>query len=293
MISKTTNEKEKQKSKTVSGLSSVIKTTIERLANQLAQGLSTEMKHYLKVMSHFHHYSINNQMLIFSQQPDATRVAGFRTWKKLKRSVKKGEKGIRIFAPCMRSNKNAEPANGETELSKQERVDLTLFTRFRAVCVFDVSQTDGAELPELAKMTGDAGNIIPLVEQSFQENNIQLNYNDKESVSGYSRKNSITIKGGMPDAETFSTLIHEWAHVILHFSNQLKQESKTTIELEADAVACVVSEHFGINAIQSSSDYILSWKGDKNALMRSFEKIRHCASGMIEEIEKREQAEVS
>lgn len=261
---------------------SIIDKTIERLGEQLEQGYSEGMKQYLKAMSYFHDYSINNQFLILAQKPEATHVAGFRTWQKLNRTIKKGEKGIRIFAPVM--FKKHREKNGNEHIDDKKEKDDGFIRYFRTVCVFDKSQTEGSPMPEPSTTHGDASQYIPKVEQAICNAGIKLEYADTGRAFGISCKGKILIKPGMSSAETFRTLVHENAHELLHQTGKPK-ESKTIRELEADAVACVVSEHFGIKTMQASADYIKMWNGDKKMLLERMERIRECVSTIINEID--------
>ena len=267
----------------------LIDRTLEKLGHQLEKGYSDEMQKYLRAMAHFHTYSLNNVFLIMSQKPNATRVAGFRTWVRLGRYVRKGEKAIRIFAPVTHKRKKpdevVEEGKQEDDAENQDRREDTV-TVFRSVCVFDVSQTQGVELPEPSKASGAASQTLPALEQSIRDQGITLRYGDTGSALGLSTKNKIIIRPGMTQAETFATLAHEYAHALLHHGPDEKGKAKTIKELEADAVACIVSEHFGISSVQASADYIKMWDGNKDKLFTRLERIRDCASTIIEAVEK-------
>jgi hypothetical protein len=260
----------------------MIDKTIARLGEQLEHGYSEGMKQYLKAMSYFHGYSINNLFLILAQMPQATHVAGFRTWQKLNRTIKKGEKGIRIFAPVM-LKKNTDKDGKEENRDNKKFEDNEFIRYYRTVCVFDQSQTEGSPLPKPSTSHGDASQYIPKIEQAIRDAGIQLEYADTGKAFGISCKGRILIKPGMSSAETFSTLVHEYAHELLHQTGKPK-DSKTIRELEADAVACVVSEHFGIQTMQASADYIMMWNGDKKLLLERMKRIRDCASTIINKI---------
>ncbi len=261
------NEKTKN---LISETKKTIDETLDKLADQLEKGYSAEMIEYLKAMSRFHHYSIGNQLLIFSQFPKASRVAGFRTWNKLNRCVRKGQKGIRILAPCLKKKADED--------DEQDKV-----IGFRPAYVFDYSQTDGDEIPYLSGAQGDAEEVFEMALSSIQANGIEFEYGETGRAYGYSTKNRIVLKEGMTSGQNFSVLIHEWAHIHLHFNNG--KTPRPIEELEADAVACVVCERFGIDAIQSSADYIKNWDGNKDSLFERLERIRQCASTIIQSIE--------
>ena len=281
MSSITKTKKEISKQNKTKICQSLIDRTIENLAEQLEKGYSDGMKQYIKAMSLFHRYSINNLFLIMAQMPEATYVAGFQTWKKLKRKVLKGEKGIRILAPIFFKNNDTLSDKYQINENNQDRDPITFF---RTVYVFDISQTSGAKLPELTRSHGNAEKLIPKIENVLKNTGIDLTYEDIDLAYGKSYNCKIVIKSGMNSADTFSTLIHEYAHEILHQSNNRK-ESKTICELEADAVACVVSERFGIQALQASADYIKLWDGNKSKLLERMEQIRICSQEIIRKIE--------
>ena len=263
----------------------IIQETIAKLGEQLEKGYSTEMTRYLKTMALFHTYSTSNQFLILAQRSGATRVAGFQTWKRLHRSIKRGEKAIRILAPVCTKKKtdSIQPKEIKQEDSKEPAEEDTIYS-FRVVCVFDLAQTHGSKLPEPFRAQGEARQCLSMLEQTVRNNGIQLGYGYTGRAFGYSKKGSITIKKGMDSAETFAVLAHEFAHEILH-QRQTTNDSRSLRELEAEAVACVVCERFGVQTIQSSSDYIRLWEGDKNKLLNRLEKVRRCASTIITQIE--------
>ncbi len=253
----------------------IIDATLQKLANQLEQGISDAMKRYLKTMSLFPNYSIGNQQLIISQKPNASHVCGYHVWKQLNRFVRKGEKGI-----IEDENRDERDSNQEIQLDKK------FLSGFRIVRVFDLSQTGGENLPQSSIAQGDAKAILSLLERAVSANRIQLKYGYMGRALGMTYNGRIIIRPGMPPAETFSTLVHEFAHVILHQVNSTKKETKTVEELEADSAACVVCERFGLNAIQASADYIQIWNGDKRILLQRLDRIRSCASQIIQAIEK-------
>ncbi|MEW6235342.1 MAG: ArdC family protein [Candidatus Omnitrophota bacterium] len=263
----------------------MIQETLDRLGEQLEHGLSGEMKNYLKIMAKFPRYSVGNQLLIFAQMPQASQVAGYRAWNQFHRYIKKGEKGIRIFAPCAsrKPKKDFESDCSEEELKEESE----LVTYFRVAHVFDLSQTSGEDLPQTSKAQGDAEKLIPILESLIRDRGIALEYGETGSALGLSYKNAIRIKPGMDPAETFSTMVHEATHVMLHFEGDSPAADRKTQELEADAAACVVCERFGMQAITASADYIQTWDGNKKALMQQLERIRQCAAAIIQGMEQR------
>src|SRR5258707_7036206 len=134
---------------------------------KLARGQSEALKTYLRVMSRFHHYSWGNILLIYSQRPDATHIAGFHAWLRLRRFVRKGEKGIVILAPMVGRKKS------DDHLTEDEQ---TRVFGFRAAHVFDISQTDGDPLPGFATVTGDPGEYNDRLKRFVASENIELAY---------------------------------------------------------------------------------------------------------------------
>ena len=188
----------------------LIAANIKLLIEQLEAGHSEALTNYLTAMSRFHNYSFGNVLEIARQMPTATRVAGFWTWKNLGRSVKAGQKGIRILAPIVgvRRKKDAE---AEKDVTKQnERV----LVGFRNAYVFDVSQTEGVDLPTMHDVSGDPGENLDRLAAFVRGRGIQLAYNANIAPAlGVSYGGRIAILPGQTKAEEFSTLIHETAHL--------------------------------------------------------------------------------
>lgn len=249
---------------------------LTELASHLAAGKSEELTRFLDTMSTFHNYSFGNCMLIGRQKPDATLVAGFHAWLKLGRCVKKGEKGICILAPMV-GKKEAEDGSGETR---------EVFG-FRAVHVFDVSQTEGEELPDVNKISGDPGEKLGKLHATAETLGIALHYDDDlGGADGVSKGGEIVLVRGLTPAEEFNTLAHELAHEILHRGSERRELPKTVKELEAEAVAYVVSKAAGLsNALKHASDYIQGHEGDKDQLAKSLERIQKTASLLLDSLE--------
>jgi antirestriction protein ArdC len=248
---------------------------LARLAEALEQGKSEELTRFLAMVARFHRYSFGNVMLILTQRPDATHVAGFQTWKTLDRYVKKGEKGIVIIAPMMLKARDAERADDESK-----RV-----LRFKAVHVFDVSQTDGEPLPEVRTFHGDPGLYTDRVRTLIASRGIELRYEDSlGSADGLSAGGRIAIKNGLSKAEEFSVLVHELAHEMLHHGEGSVRGTKSQRETEAEAVAFVVSQAVGLDAGTSSSDYIQLYDGDSDTLAGSLDRIQKAACEILTSI---------
>jgi hypothetical protein len=214
--------------------------------------------------------------------PTATRVAGFWTWKNLGRSVKAGQKGIRILAPIVgvRRKKDTE---AHKDITKQnERILLG----FRNAYVFDVSQTEGVDLPEMREVSGDPGDNIDRLTAFLKNKGIQLVYNEKIAPAlGMSYGGRIALLPGQSKAETFATLVHETAHELLHKSDRRTATTKTVRETEAEAVAFVVGKAVGLVTGSASADYIQLYKGNASLLAESLEVIQQTANLILAALE--------
>jgi hypothetical protein len=248
------------------------------LQRDLAAGKSRTLVEFLATMGRFHNYSFSNVLLIALQRPDATQVAGFNTWKKLGRYVKKGEKGIGIIAP-MALGKKQESESPDDEGENKARI------RFRVVRVFDVSQTDGKPLAEFAPIGGDPGKHLVRLREIVAGRGVTLTYDDiPGGAEGLSRGGSITIQTGLEPAEDFAVLAHELAHELLHKADRRKETSKTQRETEAEAVAFVVCRGIGLDCGTHASDYIQLYQGDAQTLSASLGLIQAAASDILKEL---------
>lgn len=250
---------------------------LTQLTAALAQGRSESLTAYLTAMARFHHYSWGNIFLILAQRPEATRVAGFHTWRQLGRFVKKGEKGIVIIAPMMiQKQQESHTANDDTN----EKI-----LRFRAVYVFDLSQTDGEPLPEIARVTGNPNGHTEQLKALIAKKGIVLEYSDAlGSAEGRSHGGRIAVKPNLPPAEEFSVLVHELAHEMLHTPELRRSLTKMVKETEAEAVAFVVCRAIGLETGSAAADYIQLYNGDEAALTASLERIQIAAAEIIEAI---------
>jgi N-terminal domain of anti-restriction factor ArdC len=260
----------------------LIAANIKLLIEQLEGGHSEALTNYLTAMSRFHNYSFGNVLEIARQMPTATRVAGFWTWKNLGRSVKAGQKGIRILAPIIgvRRKKQEE---AEKDITKQnERVLLG----FRNAYVFDVSQTDGVELPEMREISGDPGENLERLASFVRSRGITLGYNPNIAPAlGMSYGGRIVLAPGQSKAEEFSTLVHEAAHELLHKAERRTATTKTVRETEAEAVAFVVGKAVGLVTGSASADYIQLYHGNASLLAESLEVIQQTASIILSALE--------
>lgn len=263
---------------------------------------------YLKVMSRFHTYSYSNSMMIALQKPDATLLAGFSSWKKhFKRHVLPNEHGIRIFAPTsVNMQKEQEKRDPDTQLPVlDENGDPVMETvvvkipRYKVVYIFDVSQTDGEalpslDIPELTASVQGYKNLFTAIEHASQ---VPIIFGDLQNdVKGYFSitEQSIHIQEGMSDAQTIKTAIHELAHSRLHNIDpslsplkQKLQKDRNTKEVEAESVAYVVCQHFGIDTSDYSFGYVATWSENRELpeLKASLNTIQKAAASIIDDME--------
>jgi hypothetical protein len=243
---------------------------LEDLATALKNGKSETLTAYLGALARFHDYSFGNVMLIAMQKPDATHVAGFQTWKKLGRWVNKGEKGIVIIAPLVGKKRDASEEEGPALYG------------FRAVYVFDISQTDGEPLPDLASTQGDPGPYTGRLKALVAARGIELHYEaDLGGALGQSAGGTIRILQDLEPAEEFAVLVHEVAHELLHHNNG-RRPPKLVRETEAEAVAAVVSQAVGLQSTAAASDYIQLYQGSSETLADSLQHIQQAATLIIE-----------
>jgi hypothetical protein len=260
----------------------LIAANIKLLIERLEAGKSDALTHYLTAMSRFHNYSFGNVLEIARQMPTATRVAGFWAWKNIGRSVNAGAKGIRILAPIVgvRRKKQEE---AEKDITKQnERVLLG----FRNAYVFDISQTNGVDLPTMHEVSGDPGENIDRLAAFLKAQGIQLVYNEKIAPAlGLSRNGRIDLLPGQSKAEEFSTLVHETAHEMMHKAERRTATTKTVRELEAESVAFVVGKAIGLINGTASADYIQLYQGNASLLAESLEVIQQTANIILAALE--------
>jgi len=259
---------------------------LDELVQAVERGESEQLKAYLGMLARFHRYSVGNVLLIGMQRPGATRVAGVRAWNKLGRHVKQGEKGIRIYAPIVWRKKDSEQGSEEGD-------DAEELVRFRSVCVFDVAQTDGRPLPEFAQARGEPGEYTGRLLDFAAERGIEVEFSDAlVSAHGLSSGGNILVRKGMSPAEEFSVLAHELAHELLH-RDEDELLSRTVRETEAEAVAFVVCQAVGLEAMDAAADYIQLYLGSKETLFESLQRIRETAVQVIGAITEKEPAEAS
>ncbi len=254
---------------------------LDRLSAALEAGRSEALKQYLGAMGRFHRYSWGNVLLIASQRPDATQVAGFHTWHDLGRWVKKGEKGIMILAPMLVKQRDA--ATAAKEAAKPDEVFR--LTGFRTAYVFDASQTEGRPLPEFAKTTGDTKEYGEKLKELVTKQGISVEYDASIApAQGMSSGGRIRLMPGMAPAEEFSVLAHELAHEMLHHRKDTTPLPKVVRETQAEAVAFVVCRGVGLETNTAAADYIALYNGDKKTLADSLAVIQQTSAKILDEI---------
>jgi hypothetical protein len=235
-------------------------------------------KQYLDVISKFWKYSYHNQMLICCRMPDATKVAGFRTWQTLNRSVLKGSKAIKILAPY---KKKVTDTDSVTKEEKERRVIL-----FIPVSVFDVSQTEGEALPDIdISVTGDnyddfLDNLVSLCKKRSIE--VKFENLGVNGLYGYSKGGQITVTNTESINTQVNTLIHEIAHELLHKKeNTLSKQER---EIQAEGTAFVVTRHFGIE--NKSFNYLALYDADYKKIIDNLKSVAEASKEIIEFVEK-------
>ena len=293
---------------------------VKEITDQLETGIkklfdSSQYQKWLNVMGRFHDYSLNNTLLIAMQKPDATLVAGYTAWQKqFGRQVLKGAKAIRILAPAPYKKKmevdKTDPHTGEIltnpDGSSKKEVQEIMVPAFKVVNVFDVSQTDGKELPSIGvnELTGEVSRFDDFMEALKKTCPVPIGFEQIDSgAKGYFHtvENRIAIQEGMSQVQTMKTAIHEMAHQKLHSikpeeghvepadpSEQDRSHlTRNSKEVEAESVAYTVCQHYGIDTSDYSFAYIAGWSHGKETpeLKASLNTIRQAASELITEID--------
>ena len=286
---------------------------LKEITDRLEQGIkelfdSERYKEYLRVMSKFHNYSFNNTLLIAMQKPDASLVAGFSAWKNnFQRNVVKGEKGIKIIAPSPFKIKQEmdkidpttnKPVIGADGKSVKEEKEITI-PAFKVVSVFDVSQTEGKELPDIAvdTLTGDVERFKDVFAALEKTSPVPIGFEKIEGgAHGYYHleEKRIAIDEGMSELQTLKTAIHEIAHAKLHDidlnapkEEQQDRPDRRTREVQAESVAYAVCQHYGLDTSDYSFGYVAGWSSGRelDELKSSLETIRATAAEIINSID--------
>lgn len=254
---------------------------LERLEAGIQELLdSGDWAKYLKLQSKFHRYSFHNTLLIMTQYPEASQVMGFKQWQKLGRQVKKGEKGIAIFAPCRYKRKDED---GE---------EKHFLAGFRIAYVFDISQTEGEDLPQLCKgLQGDDAGLLERLMSYAQSQSIQVQIKPLLDCNGFcqfteQKASLIAVSSDLALRHQAKTMAHELGHALLHGETDYRAH-RPTCELEAESVAFVVLDYFGLDTSDYSFGYIARWKDEDaiETLKRSGQTIQKAAAQIITALE--------
>ena len=286
---------------------------LDEITARLEEGIkeifsSGKYADYLKVMSRFHRYSLNNTLLIAMQNPEASLVAGYHAWqKKFERHVCKGEQAIRIIAPAperrLVQKEKLDPVSQQPILDKDgqpimEETEINV-PRFKVVPVFDVSQTEGKELPSLSKALDKPVQAYELLFNALKNASpVPIAFeNMKATKDGYYhlKDKRIALRKGMSESQTLASAVHEIAHAKLHDRDPQargaqageKGKDPRTQEVEAESIAYAVCQYYGIETGENSFGYVAGWSGDKelSELKASLKTIRDTASDLIDSID--------
>ena len=288
------------------------KAEMEEITSKLEKGVKdifdgANYQQYLNFCAKLPRYSVNNQILIMMQKPDATMCQSFTNWKEVNRHVRKGEKGIRILAPApykMQKEQEKVDASGKTVLDKdgepvKETVEVTI-NAFKPVSTFDVSQTEGEPIPSpgVDELTGSVEGYETLLAAIKEVVPVPISFEQIDSgAKGFYHleENRIVVQEGMSEAQTVKTLLHEASHQALHSKEAMdsagEKKSKNQKETEAESVAYVVCQHYGIDTSDYSFPYVATWSADKEVpeLKASLDTIRRTASKLIVKIDEKVQ----
>ena len=256
----------------------MIRQAVDFLIQQVKAGKSETLTAYLAAMARFRNYSFGNIVAIARQRPTATRVAGYGAWKEIGRFVKRGEKGIQILAPMTGFRRRKNDAGEESDEKPRP-----VLIGFRVVHVFDVAQTEGADLPEYDfNISGEVGEYRDRLLEFLAERNIELVFSENIAPAlGVSYGGKIALLPGQSKAQEFVSLVHETAHELLHQADRPTLTTKTVRETEAEAVAFVVGQAIGLEMGTSSSDYIQMYNGDTTLLAESLEVIQRTSAVIL------------
>ena len=296
------------------------KERLKEITDSIEQGIkdlfqSDRYAQYLRTMSRFHRYSVNNTMLIYMQKPDATVVAGFNKWRdQFSRNVMRGEKGIKIIAPTPFKKKiEEEKLDPDTKIPIRDSDGKVIMEKkeikipmYKVVSVFDVSQTEGKPLPTLANdLMGNVKQYEIFLEALRRSSPVPLAFEGMEpSTDGYfsEKDQRIAIRSGMSEVQTVSAAVHEITHATLHNYEQArltaaqgdetaeppKPKDRRTEEVEAESVSYAICQYYGIQTGENSFGYIASWSKDKELpeLRASLKTINKTASSLITDIDR-------
>lgn len=293
---------------------------LREITDNIEQGIrelfqSNKYTQYLRTMSQFHHYSVNNTILIYMQMPDASLVAGFNKWRdQFERNVRRGEKAIKIIAPAPAKKKIERKMLDPETLTPILDADGKILTEevevkiplYKVVSVFDVSQTEGKPLPMLVEsLAGKVAQYEVFMESLRRSSPIPVSFEAMNpSTDGYFSKKDqrIAIRTSMSEVQTISAVIHEITHAKLHnykkpnhiaeqangSTEPMKPKDRRTEEVEAESVSYAVCQYYGIQTSENSFGYIAGWSKNKELpeLRSSLETINETASGLITDIDR-------
>lgn len=260
---------------------------IATLNAALRAGHSETLKKFLATLARFHNYSFGNALLIAVQKPEATHVAGFHTWRKLGRFVRKGEHGIAILAPMVFRKDQQQPAPAPERGENEVRA----IYGFKVAYVFDVTQTDGEALPAFANPVGEPGDWLRHLEDSIRAAGITLEDDFLPGgADGGSLPGRIIVRPDLPPNERFAVLAHEFAHELLHQRTDRRPETTRRIrETEAEAVAYAICLACGIDSTTRSADYIQLYRGSEETLKESLTHVQQAATEIISGLHARQE----
>ena len=262
-------------------------TAIEALVN------GDDWQHFLDTARRFRAYSLNNLLLIYTQRPDATRVAGYRTWQSLGRQVRRGEQGIAILAPC-----TYRPADDSDE---QTDTPARVLRGFKVVHVFDIAQTDGDPLPAppVHLLDGDDPNhvtdrlaaIIRPNGYAFDLGAMPVGHEDANGVTDHTNR-AVTVRSDLAPAQQAKTTAHELAHVLLHDPATGNRPDRNVCEIEAESVAYLVCGSHGLASDDYSFGYVATWAaGDPDTVRATAQRVSACAARILDALDPSDQAD--
>jgi antirestriction protein ArdC len=254
---------------------------IEHLVN------GEDWQRFLDTARRFRTYSLNNLLLIFSQRPDATRVAGYRTWQSLGRQVRRGEQGIAILAPC--TYKRDYDDGGDSDQPAR------VLRGFRVAHVFDIDQTDGDPLPappvnlldgdDPGNVTNRLAEIIRTLGYTFTLGPMPDGHTDANGVTEYTER-AVTVRSDLSAAQQAKTTAHELAHVLLHAPDDGNRPDRHVCEIEAESVAYLVCGSTGLASDDYSFGYVAAWAGgNTDAIRATAERVTACAARILDALD--------
>lgn len=278
---------------------------IEELLQQIETGTkavfqSEAYRKYLTAMSHFHHYSFRNSLLIYLQNPDASLVAGYNAWQRVNRSVKRGEKGLQIIAPAPKTiwvNEPVKDSEGKPVLDETGRQvyekHRERIPAYKAAFVFDVSQTVGEPLPEFGPrmLEGEVEDYEQLMEALRSVSPLPIRFepitdSDARGYCSFS-EGKIVVREGMSPAQSLKTAVHEISHAFLHDPAAGERPDQRTREVEAESTAFIVCSHYGLDTSDYTFPYLAGWSSSQELeqLHASLDRIQHQADELIQRVD--------